>query len=191
MPSTYYVYKHTFTNGAVYFGKGKNGRAKKVGRNSLYDQVLLHCGSPDIEILKSDMNEADAYELESQLIEQARASSLTVLNRTDGMENAPLGSMPWRTLIFLDKPIADKTYLRMVHLLRPPETYSIAINIVEAAIHLQCTCDDVLTFLETPDVSPKPGFHFLSDEQLFERLPSDRKTIAKCIREYRKQYKIE
>ena len=186
MQKIHYVYKHTFANGRVYFGKGKNNRAHDFERrNAVYGELLESLGNPIVEIVEKGLSEAEAYQLEYELIVAARAREEEILNRTDGLERSPLGTMPWRSLIFFDRPITDKKYLRMLHIYRPPGIYSICITVVEAAIRLQCTCDEVLMFLETPAIPPKPDHFFLSDDDLYQRLPTERDSIDSCIQRYK------
>lgn len=87
MQEIYYVYKHTFSNGIVYIGKGKNKRAYTLlHRNKYYNHLLLKYGIPNIEILFNNLNEKEALNKEIEIIKEYKESFLLLCNLTDGGE---------------------------------------------------------------------------------------------------------
>lgn len=87
MQEIYYVYKHTFSNGIVYIGKGKDERAYKLSyRNKYYNHLLLKYGTPNIEILIKNLNENDAFNKEIEVIRECKENNIILCNMTNGGE---------------------------------------------------------------------------------------------------------
>ena len=65
----YYVYKHVRldNNTCFYIGKGKNGRKDDPNRNSTHDSICDRYGYK-VVIFKDKLNEAEAFKLEEDLI---------------------------------------------------------------------------------------------------------------------------
>jgi predicted GIY-YIG superfamily endonuclease len=83
----YYVYLHTFENGSVYIGKGKNNRAYKTSnRNKFYNNTLKKYGKPIIEILFDNITEEESLRLEIEQIKKYKENNYKLLNITDGGE---------------------------------------------------------------------------------------------------------
>ena len=115
----FYVYKHTFSDGSFYLGKGAGGRSHQftTGRSSVYMELLKRFGAPKVEILHKDMQEDEAYDIENKLILKSRKESAKIINRTDGLERANVGVMPPQTLIFYDSSKnTHPKYKQRVHL---------------------------------------------------------------------------
>lgn len=101
-PIGFYVYSHRFKSGKIYHGKGKGNRycsIRKSGRSWRYEAALEQEGAPLVCIIQEGLSEDEAYRLEHELIALERASNESnLLNVTDGLENAPVEMLPWRTL---------------------------------------------------------------------------------------------
>ena len=89
----YYVYKHTFPNGAIYIGKGKGGRAYAFNKRDTspywkhtYEKYKIVC----VEMLDVNLSEDVAYELEEFLISEYISMGYTLgkglINLTMGGE---------------------------------------------------------------------------------------------------------
>lgn len=98
----YYVYKHTFTDGSFYIGKGTKNRLNEVkkGRSRVYLELIDKFGPPTISIIKNGLTEDEAFQLENKEIINSRAHGCKAINRTDGLEKSDIGSMPPKTLLF-------------------------------------------------------------------------------------------
>lgn len=62
----YYVYKHTFSNGKIYIGKGIGNRCHDFRNRSTYwKRLYAKYNSPIVEIIDNGLDEDTAFELES------------------------------------------------------------------------------------------------------------------------------
>ena len=85
MATTFYVYKHTFSNGAVYVGKGSCNRAYKFsGRNDYWQKLRKKYGKPVVDILHNNLSESTAFELEIKLIKQYEKMGFILCNLVAG-----------------------------------------------------------------------------------------------------------
>lgn len=67
----FYVYKHVFSNGKVYIGKGKGSRYCDFrGRSEYWKRNYRKHGSPSLYIAEADMEEDEAFELEEFCIRE-------------------------------------------------------------------------------------------------------------------------
>jgi hypothetical protein len=73
----YYVYKHSRNGTPFYIGKGKKNRAfDKNGRNNFWIQFVNN-EEYDIEIIKNNLTEDEAFQLEKETIEEIGLENLT------------------------------------------------------------------------------------------------------------------
>ena len=178
----FYVYKHTFSDGSFYLGKGAGGRSHQFtkGRSSVYMELLKRFGAPKVEILHKDMQEDEAYDIENKLILKSRKESAKIINRTDGLERANVGVMPPQTLIFYDSSKnTHPKYKQRVHLknIKQSGSYSISITIIDAAIKTKTTCDELLKLLSI-DKNIVIGEHkFIDQEEAIAAAPFYREEI--------------
>lgn len=170
--NSYYVYKHTFQNNTYYIGKGTKGRSKKFknGRSRTYLEDLEKYGPPTVTILHENLTETEAYEIEHKLINESRARGDAIHNRTDGLEKSEIGDMPWRTLIFSDHKKIHPKYKQIIHLASTENkgSYCIATTIVEAAIKLRCSCNEVIEFInaaKSGNSKEKNGYALISEDE--------------------------
>lgn len=85
----YYVYKHTFSNGSVYIGKGKNKRAYNFHkRNKMWNNHYAKYGAPIIELCFVELDEDLAFLIEVELISKYKESAVKLINMTTGGEGA-------------------------------------------------------------------------------------------------------
>ena len=85
----FYIYKHTFSNGIVYIGKGTGDRCCKYqGRNDYYTKLFNKYGKPDIEILYDGLTESESFSIEVAEIAILRLNSIPNCNITIGGEGA-------------------------------------------------------------------------------------------------------
>ena len=82
----YYVYKHTFENGIVYFGKGKGNRINVNSRNTYWLNLYKKYGEPKREYLHTNISEKLAFILEQAYIEVNRRLGVKDCNMTIGGE---------------------------------------------------------------------------------------------------------
>ena len=84
----FYIYRHTFANGAVYIGKGKGLRAYSLVRKRLpkWWATYVKHGAPNIEILEGGLDDAQALAAEIKMIAELRLSDVNLCNLTDGGE---------------------------------------------------------------------------------------------------------
>ncbi len=69
----FYVYRHVFSDGRTYFGKGKGNRVSTESkRNFLYEKAKNDLGNPFAEVLCENIAEEDAYAIEAELINASR-----------------------------------------------------------------------------------------------------------------------
>lgn len=97
----YYVYAHRKDSGEVfYIGKGKGRRAwDRYGRNAMWRNVVDKHGIT-VEIVKSNLDEKSAFDLEIKLIKEYGRRNLnqgTLVNLTDGGEG-PAGCITEKTV---------------------------------------------------------------------------------------------
>lgn len=83
----YYIYKHTFSNGMCYIGKGKNQRAYKLSdRNKYWTNNFNKYGNPNVEILFDKLYENEAFEIEINTISLYKNLNIKLCNITIGGE---------------------------------------------------------------------------------------------------------
>lgn len=88
----FYVYKHTFGNGVCYIGKGSKGRAYDIHkRSSFWKSLYLKHSLVKVEILKENLNELVAYELEKIFIQEHKDNNIALCNLNDGGKGGILG----------------------------------------------------------------------------------------------------
>ena len=172
----YYVYRHTFADGSLYVGKGKAGRSTefKRGRSGAYLSLLENFGPPNVDYIREGLSENEAYQLENREITYLRARGEKIINRTDGLELGDVGSMPPRTLLFISKnKFVHPRYKQIIHLqnTKRPGSYSLCVTIVEAAIKMNITCDEVIEFIENDLSKERNGFRVMDQEEAFQVIP--------------------
>ena len=89
----YFVYLHTFNNGKLYIGKGKDSRATDFRQRSTYwRRMYSKYGEPTVSYVDEHLDEATAFELEEFCIEEAIDKGYklgdTLINFTSGGEGA-------------------------------------------------------------------------------------------------------
>jgi hypothetical protein len=89
----YYVYKHTFSNGIVYFGKGSGKRIFSNKRNKFWLNLYNKYGEPMREYLHKDISEELAYILEEAYIANSRISGSKSCNISTGGEASASGNI--------------------------------------------------------------------------------------------------
>lgn len=84
----YYVYTHTFPNGAIYVGKGKDRRAYVMKRkcNPYWTNCFNKYGMPIVEILHSFLSEDISFQIEKNIITHYKESNLKIINVSNGGE---------------------------------------------------------------------------------------------------------
>ena len=87
----YYVYKHTFKNGTVYFGKGSHRRIYSNKRNKYWVNLYLKYGEPKREYLNTELPEELAFLLEKTYIDQAEKHNINTCNLSKGGEASASG----------------------------------------------------------------------------------------------------
>lgn len=91
----FYVYRHTFSNGTLYIGKGFGDRVNKVHqRNDYWNRLYTKYGIPVKEILVKDLTEIEAFELEELIISEYKNSNVLLCNLTNGGEGSSGLVMP-------------------------------------------------------------------------------------------------
>ena len=87
----YYVYKHTFSNGTVYFGKGSSNRIYSNKRNRYWTNLYKRYGNPKREYLNTNISEQLAFILEKMYIEHVEMLGITTCNLSKGGEASASG----------------------------------------------------------------------------------------------------
>lgn len=83
----YYVYKHTFSNGTCYIGKGKGKRAYQLTyRNKFWVSLSLKHGIPIISLLHQSLNEDDSFAKEVHEIATHKDNGVELCNFSCGGE---------------------------------------------------------------------------------------------------------
>jgi hypothetical protein len=80
----YYVYKHTFSNGTVYFGKGSGDRIYSNKRNRYWTSLFNKYGEPKREYLNTGISEDLAFTIEEAFIFASRQIGMKLCNISDG-----------------------------------------------------------------------------------------------------------
>lgn len=188
--NSYYVYKHVFKNNSYYIGKGTKGRSTdfKNGRPRNYMEDLEKYGSPVVEILRDGLTEAEAYKIEHSLIIQSRARGDNIHNRTDGLERSEIGDMPWRSLIFSKHEKIHPKYKQIIHLasVENKGSYCLAVTIIEAAIKLRCSCNEVIDFVDSVKIGgdkEKNGYVLISEREAIDIAPYCKDEIIKMAKD--------
>jgi hypothetical protein len=194
--SVFYVYRHTFSNGSIYIGKGLGNRSHEFGRGrSLnYSNLLKEFGKPLVEILASELSEEDAYKLERTEIINSRARNNNVINITDGYETSDIGSMPPRTLLhsMMHRKIHPQ-YRQIVHLksISNAGRYSIGITIASAAIKLNLTCNALIEVLNKEELPTIGDFQFISQEEAIKIAPAYKNRIIEATEKAKHELEAE
>jgi hypothetical protein len=180
----YYVYRHIFSDGRMYIGKGKGQRyTQKNGRSSYYARTLEELGEPIIEKLYSELSEDSAYEIESRLIQELKLhyGCSYIINSTEGKEKSgDIGEMPYRTLQVLllhgKLNLDDARFTQSVNLfMRFGDEIGSgnfnykSIDIYSAARILKCTMNEVIQAKESSGIVIN-GFSILSDLEFDEAI---------------------
>lgn len=178
----FYVYKHTFSDGSFYLGKGIGTRSHQFtkGRSFAYMELLKRFGTPRIEFLYKDIQEDEAYNIENKLILQSRKENAKIINRTDGFERVNVGIMPPQTLLFHDSSKnTHPKYKQRVHLknIEKSGSYSISITIIDAAIKTKTTCDELLKILSIDKNAVIGRYRFIDQEEAIAAAPFYREEI--------------
>lgn len=87
----YYVYKHTFNNGTVYFGKGSKNRINSNKRNRYWMTLYNKYGEPKREYLNINVSEKLAFTLEQAYIFTAAQLNIKTCNISSGGEASASG----------------------------------------------------------------------------------------------------
>ena len=87
----YYVYKHTFSNGTVYFGKGSGNRIYSNKRNRYWVNLYKRYGNPKREYLNTNISEELAFILEKVYIEYVEKIGNNTCNLSKGGEASASG----------------------------------------------------------------------------------------------------
>lgn len=87
----YYVYKHIFSNGTVYFGKGSGNRIYSNKRNKYWMNLYKKYGNPKREYLNTDISEELAFILEKTYIEYSEKALIATCNLSKGGEASASG----------------------------------------------------------------------------------------------------
>lgn len=89
----YYVYKHTFSNGTVYFGKGSKNRINSNKRNRYWMNLYKKYGEPKREYLNTGISEDLAYLLEEAYIYNSKRFGFCTCNISVGGEASASGNV--------------------------------------------------------------------------------------------------
>lgn len=89
----FYVYKHTFINGTVYYGKGSGNRINVNKRNRYWTALFKKYGEPVREYLHTDITEIEAFRLEEAYIKNSSAAGIAICNLSSGGEKSAVGHM--------------------------------------------------------------------------------------------------
>ena len=89
----FYVYKHSFSNGRIYIGKGVNDRCYDFrNRSEFWKRNLCKYGDPTVKVILDGLSEEQAFELEEFLITECIDSGYklgdVLINFTTGGEGA-------------------------------------------------------------------------------------------------------
>lgn len=189
MTQQYYVYKHTFTDGSFYIGKGTKNRLNEVkkGRSRVCLELIDKFGPPTISIIKNGLTEDEAFQLENKEIINSRAHGCKAINRTDGLEKSDIGSMPPKTLLFCKntrKKIHPK-YKQIVHIknTKMDGSYSIGLTIIDAAIKTDTTCDRLIELLNKDPNLTIGDSKFISHEEAIRAAPMYENAILNAVNE--------
>lgn len=87
----YYVYKHTFSNGTVYFGKGSNDRISSNKRNRYWKSLYKKYGEPTREYLNTGLSEDLAFIIEAAYIDCHKQLGVSLCNISTGGEASASG----------------------------------------------------------------------------------------------------
>lgn len=154
----YYVYRHIFPDGRVYFGKGKDGRINIKSRNNYYNGIIENNVDVVMDKICGNISEDLAYKIEKELIEKARYyyGAGFVINVTSGLERVQdVGDMPIRTMQVLNKyksiKFEDPRFLQTVNIFMrfseevgSAKMYFEDISVFDAAKRIGCTMNDVI-----------------------------------------------
>jgi len=156
----FYVYRHVFSDGRTYFGKGKGNRASTENkRNFFYEKAKNDLGNPFSEVLCENITEEDAYSIEAALINVSREhyGYSFVLNITSGLEQVEdIGDMPINTILRLQQhrsfDLEQSRFLAKVNLFRrsteevgSAKEYYQDITVFQAARITKSTMNEVIT----------------------------------------------
>ena len=108
----YYVYawyvKETYE--IFYIGKGTGNRCKCKKRENKYFMNMLNSHECDYVILKNNLNEKEAFDLEKKWISVLRETNFRLTNATNGGENPPKRTGPLREETKAKISISNKKY---------------------------------------------------------------------------------
>lgn len=85
------MYKHTFSNGTVYFGKGSGNRIYSNKRNRYWINLYKKYGNPKREYLNKNISEELAFTLETMYIEYTEKTLISTCNLSKGGEASASG----------------------------------------------------------------------------------------------------
>jgi hypothetical protein len=180
----YYVYRHVFSDGRTYFGKGIGNRISTDNkRNDLYEKAKNDLGNPFIEVICENITEEDAYTLESMLITKGREhyGHSFIVNITSGLEQAEdVGDMPINTILRLQKHryfnLQEPRFLTKVNIFRryseeigSAKEYYQDITIFQAARIVRVTMNEVIAALNSSN-RVIGNFKVLSNDELQREL---------------------
>jgi hypothetical protein len=88
MNGPYYVYQHTFANGAIYVGKGKGPRARvfHTSRSKFWQATRVKHGDPEVSFVCTGCDEEMAFLVEEEWVRVLRLRGARLVNLTDGGE---------------------------------------------------------------------------------------------------------
>ncbi|MEY4506671.1 MAG: hypothetical protein RL297_1249 [Pseudomonadota bacterium] len=176
----YYVYRHIFSDGRTYFGKGIGNRVSTENkRNDLYEKAKNALGAPFVEVICENITEENAYTLESVLIAEGREhyGYSFVINITSGLEQvADIGDMPINSILRLQKHrsfnLQEPRFLRKVNLFRryseetgSAKEYHQDITIFQAARIARATMNEVIAATSNSDHTIG-NYKILSNDEL-------------------------
>jgi hypothetical protein len=98
MRNDYCVYTHLRPDDSVFYvGKGIPSRPYRMsGRSSLWQAEVNSCGLHTVNIVKSNLTEKEAFQVEVRLIKMLRNSDIKIVNLTSGGDGC-------KDLIFTDE----------------------------------------------------------------------------------------
>lgn len=83
----YYVYRHTFSNGTIYIGKGAGNRIlDNTSRNRYWNSLKNKYGLPIVGIMMNNLTEKEALNLEIKVIRYYKQKNKPLCNITEGGE---------------------------------------------------------------------------------------------------------
>lgn len=97
MKDNFYVYEwyNKNTNEVFYVGKGRNQRYKNITQRNNYFKNYYNKYPCDVRLIKTNLKEEDAFNLEKELIKKYRNNNQCKCNLTDGGEGCTFPEDSW------------------------------------------------------------------------------------------------